>query len=135
MQRCLITKPWCLLSVLFLLSLSIQVRQAYFLKRKFIGYCRIFNLLNRKLWLVIFRCVRRCLTNQTRGCIRNFLLSVTVEILSWRFRNLSSHFLNNVVYTGLKLIQFQFCVYAIKIGNNVKTWRLVSCCLVRIRIH
>lgn len=142
--------PWCWLWFLFLLSLSFQVRPRISWKGtslaiaksvivEFFSNVRNLCLKQKKLWLGIscFRHSKVLCTNQTQGSLPYYCLlrSKFCINLSWRFRNLSSHFLNNTVYTRLKLIQFQFCVYAIKIGN-CKIWRFVRCCLLRKkRIH
>lgn len=87
------------------------------------------NLLNRKFWLAISCCIHDAPYSNTRMCTNLHCLLWWKFCItsSWRFRNLSSHFLNNAVYTGFKLIQFQFCVYVIKIRNckNLKAcWKL-----------
>lgn len=135
--------------VLTLVSVSfifvVSGAAANFLKRKFIGYCKVGYcriFLKRTQFMfkteivigdIVFQALEGALCKpNTRKSTKLYCLlrSKFCINLSWRFRNLSSHFLNNTVYTRLKLIQFQFCVYAIKIGN-CKIWRFVRCCLPR----
>ena len=142
--------PWCWLWFLFLLSLSSQVRLRISWKGNSLAIAKsviveffrnVRNLyVKQKIVIrdIVFQAREGALYKpNTRKSTKVYCLlrSKFCINLSWRFRNLSSHFLNKTVYTRLKLIQFQFCVYAIKIGN-CKIRRLVWCCLLRKkRIH